>query len=109
MKGDGMSARGRRRLRRRVGSALTAKRLGGAKGGRAVEEAWSVWGRGHERWGCGPGKGRGLAGAGARPMGLPAPAKMAAAEVPEALAGGSCNRPRHRPDLPPPLLYVCLK
>lgn len=52
--------------------------------------------------------GRGLE-AGARAMGLPAPANMAAPEVPEALAGGSCNRPGHRPDPPPPLPCVCLK
>lgn len=47
VKGDGMSAWGGRRLRRRVGSALTGKRLGGAMGGWVVEEAWSIYGRGH--------------------------------------------------------------
>lgn len=44
VKGDGMSTRGRRRLRQRVSSALTAKRFGRARGERAVEEAWSVQG-----------------------------------------------------------------
>lgn len=95
VKGDGMGAGGGQRLRRRVGSALTGKRLGGAMGGWAVEEAWPVYGRGYERWEAWP---RGGAGSGA-----PRPFKMAAPEVPEALAGGFCNRPRHRPDLPPPL------
>lgn len=47
MKGDGMSARGMRRLRRRVAFALTAKLFGGAMGGRAVAEAWSLRRRGH--------------------------------------------------------------
>lgn len=54
VKGDGTGERGGRRLRRlrrRSGSALTGKRLGGAMGGRAVAEAWSGCGRGHERGG----------------------------------------------------------
>lgn len=46
---------------------------------------------------------RGVASRGRGQWGFPPTPKMAAPEVPEALAGGFCNRPRHRPDLPPPL------
>lgn len=96
--GGGPEGEGRRHERagRAVGFALTGKRLGGAMGGRAGRRRGLYMGVTMVVWG------RGLAGA-------PRPPKMAAPEALEALAGGSCNRPRHRPDLPPPLLCVCLK